>query len=96
MFYEDVSIEDRYRAMERLRPQPIAISTTLVTLTEERFGSVPRWYVECTHDSAVRIARQRAMVKAMPCKVITMECGHTPFYSQPEELAEHLETIAKS
>jgi len=35
-------------------------------------------------------------VKAMPCKVITMECGHTPFYSQPEELAEHLETIAKS
>jgi len=25
-----------------------------------------------------------------------MECGHTPFYSQPEELAEHLETIAKS
>ena len=96
MFYEDVSAEDRYRAMERLRPQPIAISTTPVTLTEERFGSVPRWYIECLHDNAVRIARQRAMVKAMPCKVITMECGHTPFYSQPEELAEHLETIAKS
>jgi pimeloyl-ACP methyl ester carboxylesterase len=67
-----------------------------VTLTEERFGSVPRWYIECTHDNAVRIARQRAMVKKMPCKVITMECGHTPFYSQPEELAEHLETIARS
>jgi len=96
MFYEDVPIEDRYRAMERLRPQPIAISITPVTLTEERFGSVPRWYIECTHDNAVRIARQRAMVKAMPCKVITMECGHTPFYSQPEELAEHLETIAKA
>jgi len=67
-----------------------------VTLTEERFGSVPRWYIECLHDNAVRISRQRAMVKAMPCKVITMECGHTPFYSQPEELAEHLETIARS
>ena len=24
-----------------------------------------------------------------------MECGHTPFYSAPEELAEHLETIAQ-
>ena len=96
MFYQDVSAEDRYRAMERLRPQPISISTTPVTLTQERFGSVPRWYIECTHDNAVRIARQRAMVKAMPCKVITMECGHTPFYSQPEELAEHLEAIAKS
>jgi len=65
LFYEDVSPEDRYRAMERLRPQPISISTTPVTLTEERFGSVPRWYIECLHDNAVRIARQRAMVKDM-------------------------------
>jgi pimeloyl-ACP methyl ester carboxylesterase len=96
MFYQDVSPEDRYRAMERLRPQPVAISTTPVTLTEERFGSVPRWYIECTHDNAIRIKLQRLMVKMTPCKVITMECGHTPFYSQPEELVEHLETIARS
>src|SRR5476649_2414247 len=88
LFYEDVSPEDRYRAMERLRPQPIAISTTPLTLTDDRYGSVPRWYIECTHDNSVRIARQRAMVKTLPCKVITMECGHTPFYSAPEELAE--------
>ena len=96
LFYADVSPEDRYRAMERLRPQPISISKTPVTLTEERYGSVPRWYIECTQDLAIRIARQRAMVKDLPCKVITMECGHSPFYSQPEELAEHLETIARS
>ena len=96
LFYEDVSPEDRYRSMERLRPQPIAISTTPLSLTEDRYGSVPRWYIECTHDNAVRIGRQRAMVKVLPCKVITMECGHSPFYSNPEELAEHLETIAAS
>ena len=96
MFYQDVSAEDRYRALVRLRPQPISISTTPVTLTEERYGSVPRWYIECTQDNAIRIARQRAMVKAIPCKVLTIECGHTPFYSAPEELAEHLETIARS
>ena len=96
LFYQDVSPEDRYRAMERLRPQPVAISTTPVTLTEERFGSVPRWYIECTHDNAIRINLQRLMVKKTPCKVISMECGHTPFYSQPEELVEHLETIARS
>lgn len=96
LFYEDVSPEDRYRAMERLRPQPIAISKSPVTLTEERYGSVPRWYIECTHDNSIRIARQRAMVKALPCKVISMACGHSPFYSQPEELVGHLETIAAS
>ena len=96
LFYEDVSPEDRYRAMERLRPQPISISTSPVTLTEERFGSVPRWYIQCVHDNAVRIGVQRNIVKLTPCKVISMDCGHTPFYSAPEELAQHLETIAAS
>jgi pimeloyl-ACP methyl ester carboxylesterase len=96
LFYADVSPEDRYRAMERLRPQPASISTTPLSLTEERYGSVPRWYIECTRDNAVVIGRQRAMLKNVPFKVITMECGHTPFYSAPEELADHLETIARS
>jgi pimeloyl-ACP methyl ester carboxylesterase len=96
MFYEDVSPEDRYRAMERLRPQPISISTTPVNLTDERFGSVQRWYIECVHDNAVSVSRQRAMVKKVPCKVISMACGHTPFYSQPDELTEHLEEISRS
>ncbi len=96
LFYADVSPEDRYRAMERLRPQPLAISTTPVTLTEERFGSVPRWYIECTLDNAVKIGLQRQMLKLTPCKVITMECGHSPFYSNPEELVEHLEEIARA
>lgn len=94
LFYEDVSPEDRYRAIERLRPQPISISTTPVNLTAERFGSVPRWYIECTHDNAVRLGVQRNIVKLTPCKVIKMECGHTPFYSAPEELARHLQDIA--
>jgi len=96
LFYSDVSPEDRYKAMERLRPQPLSISTTPVTLTEDRFGSVPRWYIECTFDYAIRIRLQREMVKMTPCKVITMECGHSPFFSNPEELVEHLETIANA
>ena len=96
MFYADVSPEDRYKGMERLRPQPLSISTVPVTLTEDRFGSVPRWYIECTLDNAVRLKLQRQMVKMTPCKVLTMECGHSPFFSNAEELAEHLEAIAMS
>lgn len=96
LFYSDVSPEDRYRAMERLRPQPLSISTTPVTLTEDRFGSVPRWYIECIFDYAIRIKLQREMVKMTPCKVITMECGHSPFFSNPEELVEHLKMIANA
>ena len=36
------------------------------------------------------------MVKATPCKVLRLESGHSPFFSNPEELVEHLETIAVS
>jgi hypothetical protein len=36
------------------------------------------------------------MVKMTPCQVISMECGHSPFFSNPEELAEHLEAIARA
>ena len=71
-------------------------STIVEFVPEERFGSVPRSYIECTHDNAVRIGIQRQMVKMTPCKVLSLECGHTPFYSQPEELVEHLETVARS
>ena len=86
---------EAYQTFSRAEWAALRANTPL-TLTEDRYGSVPRWYIECTLDNAVRIGRQRAMVKTLPCKVITMECGHSPFYSNPEELAEHLETIAAS
>jgi pimeloyl-ACP methyl ester carboxylesterase len=96
LFYADVSPEDCYRAMGRLRAQPAVISTTPVTLTEERFGSVPRWYIECTRDNAIRINLQRKMVAMTPCQVLSLPSGHSPFFSHPEELVDHLETIARS
>ena len=96
MFYEDVSPEDLYRAMERLRP---AADLDLDHAGHAHRGAL-RLGAALVHRMHPRQRaprrRQRAMVKAIPCKVITMECGHTPFYSAPEELAEHLETIARS
>ena len=79
-----------------LEPDPRRAGTVRIEIDEERFGSVPRWYIECTLDNAVRIKLQRLMVKMTPCKVITMECGHSPFFSNSEELVEHLEAIAKA
>ena len=97
LFYQDVSHEDRYRAMERLRPQPISISTDAAHPHRGPLRLGARAGISSArYDNAVRIGRQRRMVKALPCKVITMECGHCPFYSNPEELAEHLEAIAAS
>jgi hypothetical protein len=56
---------------------------------------VPRVYIECTHDRAISVEAQRAMVDASPCKkVFSMETDHSPFLSAPTRLASHLCSLA--
>ncbi|HJQ55719.1 MAG TPA: alpha/beta fold hydrolase [Vineibacter sp.] len=95
LFYNDCDPDDVYRAMARLRPQAAAIATTPLSYTEERFGSVPRWYIECLRDSAITLSMQRWMIQQTPCKVLTLDSGHSPFLSMPDILVERLETVAK-
>ncbi|MCW5746280.1 MAG: alpha/beta fold hydrolase [Alphaproteobacteria bacterium] len=95
LFYNDCDPDDVYRAMARLRPQAAAIATTPMVYTEERFGSVPRWYIECLRDNALTLSLQRWMLQQTPCKVLTLDSGHSPFLSMPETLVERLETVAK-
>lgn len=95
LFYNDCTPEDTYRAMERLRPMPRIISTTPVHTTAERYGSVPRVYIECTKDNAITLAIQRYIQRELPPRTtLTMHTGHSPFLSAPEELAGHLLDIA--
>ena len=95
LFYNDCTPEDVFRATERLRPMPRAIGMTPVHHTPERYGKVKRVYIECTRDQAITIDLQRYMTKTLPPdRVVTMETGHSPFISAPEELARNLEEIA--
>jgi pimeloyl-ACP methyl ester carboxylesterase len=95
LFYNDCDPDDVYKAMARLRPQAAGIATTPMVYTEERFGSVPRWYIECLRDNALTLSMQRWMLQQTPCKVLTLDAGHSPFLSMPETLVERLETVAR-
>lgn len=94
LFYNDCEAMDVYRAMERLRPQAVAIPTTPASFTRERWGGVKRWYVYCTRSNAITLSMQHAMVAKAPCETLSLDAGHSPFYSMPEELADALEKIA--
>lgn len=62
-------------AASRLRPQRMQVYHDPLTLTPERYGSVPRFYVEGLQDNAVSIGYQRAMTGRMPCeRVFTLDC----------------------
>ncbi|MEQ1676444.1 MAG: alpha/beta fold hydrolase [Chitinophagaceae bacterium] len=70
-------------------------ATTPLQLTEENYGRVPRYYIECLQDKAITPFLQQKMYTEMPCKkVYRMDTSHSPFFSRPQELVDILGEIA--
>ena len=95
-FYNDCSPEDVAWAQSMVVPQPVGPLLSTMQVTDGNFGRVARVYIECSLDNAVAPEFARAMYAAMPCaEVITMNTGHSPFMSAPEELTGHLDRLAR-
>ena len=95
-FYNDCSPDDVAWAQSMVVPQPVGPLLSPMGVTDANFGRVPRVYVECSQDNAVAPDFARAMYTALPCaEVITMDTGHSPFLSAPEELTSHLDALAR-
>jgi pimeloyl-ACP methyl ester carboxylesterase len=93
-FYNSTAAALVARARSLVGPEPMVPWTTPLALSDARFGRIPRVYVECLCDRAIPPALQHLMVAETPCRVITMDTDHSPFYSAPELLAEHLAASA--
>ena len=94
-FYGECTAGDAAWASAQLVPESLAAMAAPAHVTEDRAGSVRRFYVECVRDRAITISKQREMWAARPCgEVLSMESDHSPFLSAPQELAGHLLAIA--
>ena len=94
---DDCSTEMVDEARRRLVAETVAIARTRVHWTEQRFGKVPRAYVECSRDRIISLAEQRAMVSAVGCDaMVTLETSHSPFLAMPKELASAILSAANS
>jgi pimeloyl-ACP methyl ester carboxylesterase len=79
-----------------LSAEPIESGITPLQLTNKNFGSVPRFYIECTEDRAVTPFIQQKMYGETPCeKVYQMATSHSPFFSAPQQLCDILIEISK-
>lgn len=79
------------RAMARLVAEPHGPRSTRLRLTAERWGSLPRTYIECTADRTIPITSQRKMQAMSPgAHVVTIDADHSPYLSRPHDLAEAL------
>tara|TARA_R110000824_G_scaffold336_1_gene1832 strand:- start:261339 stop:262058 length:720 start_codon:yes stop_codon:yes gene_type:complete len=95
LFYHDCSDEDVAFAIAHQHAQALAPLATPVIVTDENFGSVPRYYIVLTEDRAIHPDMQRQMIAASPCKeVFEIASSHSPFYSKTAELVETLQKIS--
>ncbi|MES2603984.1 MAG: alpha/beta fold hydrolase [Pseudomonadota bacterium] len=90
-FVQDCDPVKALHAVRQLRPQQESGRLMKPVLTEERFGTVPRLYVECTADESLVLPLQRKMQQLSPgAQALTMHCGHVPQLAQPERLTDLL------
>lgn len=89
ILFSDCSPELAASAAARLTPQGEGGRAIRVTTTPERFGRLPRLYVEATEDRSVLLAAQRRMQQLVPgATVISLPTGHAPQVSAPQLLAD--------
>jgi len=78
-----------------LSHEPAESGITPLQLSEQNYGSIPKYYIECTEDKAVTPFIQRKMYTETPCeRVYSLPASHSPFFSRPQELTDILCEIA--
>jgi hypothetical protein len=94
-FYNDVDDTTATAAISLLTSDgPIGIPAETLTVTAERYGTVPHTYLICLRDNAFPVALQRGFVAEIdavsdrPTTVRELETSHSPFLSRPAELAQ--------
>ncbi len=86
-------------AIHKLQPQPMAIFMTPIHWVDSGKTRSKRTYILCENDRDVHPITQRNVLKTYPCHTVSIQSGHFPFLSQPEELAKiitrgiHADTI---
>tara|TARA_B110000902_G_scaffold35992_1_gene38117 strand:- start:20383 stop:21234 length:852 start_codon:yes stop_codon:yes gene_type:complete len=94
-FAHDIPKEAFDGAKPYIVSEPSAPLMYELEITDEHFGSIPKYYIECTEDRAIPVEVQRAMYKGNVKKTYTLNSSHTPNFSQPENLATILLEISK-
>lgn len=90
-FYNDCSEEDIFLCSSLLTEEPNAPVGTLLQLSDGKYGTVKKVYIHTTLDNTITYGHQKEMVERLtPDKTFELKAGHSPFLSQPQQLAEVL------
>ena len=92
-FAHDIPLENFNAAKPYIVPEPSAPLRYALKVSDDNFGKIPKYYIECTEDRAIPIEVQRAMYKGKVKKHFSLMASHTPNFSKPDSLAYLLKKI---
>ena len=80
-----------------MRPIPFAPVLEKLSLTDMKYGSVRRFYIETPEDNAISSTLQEGMINSSPPERVFRVKGadHSPFFSKPQALHKLLVEISK-
>jgi pimeloyl-ACP methyl ester carboxylesterase len=91
VFCSDCSPKDQELLVQRHRPEPVPPFATPVTLTEDRYSAVPRYYIETLQDRTVSHQLQTLMLSRVSVQHrFQLPSSHSPFFSMPDKLVDCL------
>ncbi|XP_038891023.1 putative methylesterase 11, chloroplastic [Benincasa hispida] len=97
LFFNQSLAKDVALASVSMRPIPFAPILEKLCLSDLKYGSVRRFYIETTEDNAIPITLQDSMInKSPPEQVFRLKgADHSPFFSKPQALNKLLIEISK-
>lgn len=88
VFAADAPENDVSKLIKNHKADPLSPLATPVSLTDSRFGKIPKTYIYTINDQAVTYSLQQIMVKNYGLtKTYSLPSSHSPFFSMPGVLA---------
>jgi esterase/lipase len=95
IFYSDCLLEDIENAKQNLVDKiATAPLSTPIRITQKNFGQIPIYYIELLNDQAMSPKSQAMQYSKFNCrKILSMKSNHSPFFSDPLLLSDHLKSL---
>lgn len=96
VFLQDLPREQAMAAAQLFYPQPEGTRALIAEWTPERFGRLPRLYIEARLDNSVVLPVQQRMQQLVPgAEVVSLDTGHVPQVTATVAVADALLSFAQ-
>ena len=96
IFCQDGSTAVKQLVLDNYRAEPSIPFTNAVTITNDNFGKVDKYYIHTLMDHAIGMDLQNKMADAAHItKTFAVNTGHSPFLTQPTEVTKILLSIGQ-